>query len=84
VTSPTDSTPGNNTASDTDTVQTSADVSITKDDFQTTVTAGSGGGTYTITVSNAGPSDALNVSVADTWPAGFAQGRSEARVYGDK
>ena len=74
VTSPTDSTPGNNTASDTDTVETVADVSITKDDGQTTVIAGSGGGTYTIKVSNAGPSDAQSVALTDTWPTGFAQG----------
>ena len=27
--------------------------------------------TYTITVTNGGPSDALSVNIADTWPAGF-------------
>ena len=30
--------------------------------------------TYTITVANNGDSDADNVLVADTWPAGFTQG----------
>jgi uncharacterized repeat protein (TIGR01451 family) len=70
-----DSNLANNTASDTDHVLTSADLSITKSDGVTTVTAGDGiVRTYTITVTNNGPSDAQNVSVADTWPAGFTEG----------
>ncbi|HEU0291727.1 MAG TPA: sortase [Anaerolineales bacterium] len=56
----TDPTPGNNTASDTDSVNSIADLSITKTDGVTTVNAG-GTTTYTIRVTNNGPS---NVSLA--------------------
>ena len=58
----------NNTASDTDTLVPQADLAITKTDGVTTVTAG-GSTTYTITASNAGPSDAPGTKVADTLPA---------------
>src|SRR2546430_1191026 len=59
--STTDPETGNNTASDTDTVTTSANLSITKTDGETAVTAGDGAThTYTITVSNAGPSFFFN------------------------
>jgi uncharacterized repeat protein (TIGR01451 family) len=64
----TDPTPGNNSATDTDTLTPSADVSITKTDGVTTVTAG-GSTTYTITASNAGPSPASGNTVSDTFPA---------------
>src|SRR4029079_7762549 len=67
--------PADNTASDTDTVITSADLSVTKTDGVSSVTAGQAGlGTYTITVTNGGPSDATLVSLTDSWPAGFTQG----------
>ncbi len=53
----------------------SPSLSITKDDGVTTVTAGDGiTRTYTITVSNAGPSDAQAVTVTDTWPVGLHPG----------
>ena len=52
----TDPTPGNNTASDTDTVL-GADLSITKSDGVTAVTSG-GTTVYTVVVSNLGPSAA--------------------------
>jgi len=45
-----------------------ADLSITKTDGVTTVTPG-GTATYTITASNAGPSNATGATVADTFPA---------------
>src|SRR5207249_4710650 len=46
-----------------------ADLSVTKSDGVTTVTAGDGvPRTYTITVSNAGPSNATSVTLSDTWP----------------
>ena len=71
----TDSDGGNNSASDTNTVLTSADLSVTKTDGVTQVTVGDGVTyTYTITVNNGGPSDALAVMLNDTWPAGFTQG----------
>ena len=62
----TDSVPANNTATDTDTLDAQADLSITKDDGSLTYTPG-GTVTYTIVVSNAGPSDAVDASVADTF-----------------
>ncbi len=64
----TDPTPGNNSATDSDTLGASADLSITKTDGVTTATAG-GSTTYTITASNAGPSNATGATVADTFPA---------------
>ncbi len=64
----TDPTPGNNSATDTDTLGASADLAITKTDGVTTANAG-GSVTYTITASNAGPSNATGATVADTYPA---------------
>ncbi|MDC8012782.1 DUF11 domain-containing protein [Tahibacter soli] len=64
----TDPTPGNNSATDSDTLSASADLSITKTDGVTTATPG-GSVTYTITASNAGPSNATGATVADTFPA---------------
>ncbi len=66
----TDPVPGNNSATDTDTVAPpSADLSITKTDGRTTATQGSTG-SYTIVVGNAGP-NAATATVNDTVPAGF-------------
>jgi uncharacterized repeat protein (TIGR01451 family) len=56
----------NNTASDVD-AHPSADLSITKDDSVLTYTAG-GNLIYTITVSNAGPSDVVGARVHDSLP----------------
>jgi uncharacterized repeat protein (TIGR01451 family) len=53
------------------TVTASADLSITKTDSPDPVLAGNSI-TYTLTVTNAGPSTAQNVSVTDTIPAGTA------------
>src|SRR5205814_2277474 len=64
----TDPTPGNNSATDTDTVSSRADLAVTKTDGVTVATAG-GSVTYTITASNAGPSNATGATVADTFPA---------------
>ena len=58
----------NNTATDVDTITQSVDLAITKSDH--TLTAAPGGTTtYTIVVSNSGPSDAVGASVNDTFPA---------------
>ena len=57
----------NNTATDSNTVATSADLWITKSDSADPVTAGEYL-TYTIMVSNAGPSDAAGVDLTDVLP----------------
>ena len=56
------------TATDTDALTAQATLAITKTDGVTSVVAGSSD-TYAIVVSNSGPSDASNLSVADTLPA---------------
>ncbi len=64
VSSPTsDSTPGNNQATTTTTVATSADLSMTLIDNQDPVTAGAAL-TYTATAINSGPSDAQDVAIS--------------------
>ncbi|HTG32602.1 MAG TPA: carboxypeptidase regulatory-like domain-containing protein [Thermoanaerobaculia bacterium] len=63
-----DPTPGNNSATDSDSLGASADLAITKTDGVTTATPG-GSVTYTITASNSGPSSATGATVADTFPA---------------
>ena len=60
--------PGNNSATDTDTLTSEADLSITKDDGVTSVVPGTPD-TYTIVVSNAGPSDVTGAALADPVPA---------------
>lgn len=60
--------PANNEATDSDTVVRQADLSVTKTDGQTYATLGETV-TYTIVVSNPGPSDAPGCAVADTFPA---------------
>jgi len=57
-----------NSATDTDTLTPQVDLAITKTDGLTTINAGSPT-TYTITVTNTGPSDAIGATVADTFPA---------------
>ncbi len=61
--------PGDESVSETTVVVTSADLSISKSDSPDPVTAGESL-TYTVTVTNNGPSDAQNVVVTDTLPAG--------------
>jgi uncharacterized repeat protein (TIGR01451 family) len=63
-----DPTPANNSATDTDTISPQADLFVTKTDGVNTVAAG-GSVTYTITASNAGPSNASGATVSDTFPA---------------
>ncbi|WP_299029038.1 sortase, partial [uncultured Thermanaerothrix sp.] len=68
ISHPADSTLDDNTASDTDTPNPKADLSVTKDDGVTVVSPGSTI-TYTITISNTGPSDALGAMISDPKPA---------------
>jgi uncharacterized repeat protein (TIGR01451 family) len=67
-TSATDSNGNNDSSTATTTVFTDADLGITKSASPDTVTPG-GTITYTIDVSNSGPSDAVNVKWTDTLPA---------------
>ncbi len=64
----TDPVPGNNSATDTDTLTPTADLAITKTDGVATIAPGSPI-TYTLVASNAGPSTATGATVADTVPA---------------
>ena len=64
----TDPDPGNNSATDTDTLVPSTDLEITKDDSADPPPAGQDL-VYTITVHNLGPSDATGVAVTDPLPA---------------
>ena len=65
----TDPAGGNNTATDTDTLTPQADLSIFKSDGQTSVVPGTND-TYTITVTNHGPSTVTGATVSDLLPAG--------------
>jgi uncharacterized repeat protein (TIGR01451 family) len=58
---------GNNTATDTDTLDVQADLAITKTDGKDSVLPGSSV-TYTITVTNNGPSAVQSLTVTDTLP----------------
>jgi uncharacterized repeat protein (TIGR01451 family) len=65
----TDPTPADNSATDTDTVTTQADLMITKDDGVATVAPG-GSITYTITASNpTGPCPVTGATVTDNFPS---------------
>src|SRR5262249_38731975 len=65
----TDPDTGNNNASDTDTLTPRADLAITKTDGRASAVPG-GSTTYTIVVSNAGPSAVTGARVSDPLPAG--------------
>ncbi|MTD14814.1 DUF11 domain-containing protein [Nakamurella sp. YIM 132087] len=65
----TDPVPGNNSSTATVTVQTSADLSLTKVGDPNPVVAGDQV-TYTLTVGNAGPSTATGASISDPLPTG--------------
>ena len=71
VTPPTvvDSNPANNTATDTDTLVPQVALAVAKTDGSPTYTPGSAA-TYTITVTDLGPSDATAVNVVDNLPPG--------------
>ncbi len=63
-----DPVPGNNSSTTSTTITLSSDLSISKTDGSPTYTPGSPT-TYTIVVSNGGPSDVVGASVADSFPA---------------
>ncbi|MFM9864717.1 MAG: SdrD B-like domain-containing protein [Micropepsaceae bacterium] len=63
---------GNNSATDTDTVNPVADLSITKTNGATSVNAG-GTTSYTITVTNGGPSSVTGATLADPAVAGLTK-----------
>ncbi len=66
-----DNVPGNNSASDTDTITRSADVKVTKAISNSFPAVGSLV-TFTIVATNDGPSTARDVSVADMLPSGYS------------
>src|SRR6185369_1514675 len=68
----TDPTAANNTGTDTDTVSAVADLSVTKTNGTATATAGAST-TYTIVVSNAGPSHADGATVTDAVATGLTK-----------
>ena len=74
----TDPNPNNNTATDVDTLNPTADLAITKTDGLTTVVPGTAI-TYTIVATNNGPSIANGATVADTFPAFSSIRRGRAR-----
>src|SRR5262249_36229565 len=65
----TDPTPGNNGATDTDSLTPRADLSITKDDGVTSVVPGTST-TYTLVVRNNGPSAVSGATLSDPLPTG--------------
>ena len=78
----TDTNPANNSATDTDTPGTpQVDLAVAKNDGQTTYVPGTPI-SYTITVTNAGPSTANGVSLADTVPAAITDVTVNCAVTG--
>jgi uncharacterized repeat protein (TIGR01451 family) len=66
----TDTNPGNNSFTDTDTLTPQADLAVTIDDSKTSAVPGASN-TYIITVTNNGPSTAVGAAVTDLFPADF-------------
>jgi uncharacterized repeat protein (TIGR01451 family) len=64
----TDPNPGNNSATDTDTLAPQADLAVTMDDGRITVAPGTSD-TYTIRVTNNGPSTVTSLTLTDSIPA---------------
>lgn len=65
-----DPNPANNSATDTDNILTTSNLSVTKTDNITAITAG-GRVTYTVVVSNGGPQAVTGAVLTDTLPATF-------------
>ena len=66
----TDPNPANNSATDSDTITYQADLKVTVSDGKTTAVAGTKD-TYTIVVTNAGPSNVAGAVIQDNFPATF-------------
>ncbi|HAF24067.1 MAG TPA: hypothetical protein DCK93_14370 [Blastocatellia bacterium] len=66
----TDSNPANNSATDTDTITVKADLKVTVTDGKTATIPGAKD-TYTIVVTNAGPSNVTGAAVSDSFPDTF-------------
>ncbi len=66
----TDANPGNNTATDSNVLSPEADLAVSKSDDQDSVAPGETI-TYSITVNNGGPSNAIGATVSDVFPAEF-------------
>jgi uncharacterized repeat protein (TIGR01451 family) len=66
----TDPTPANNSATDSDTITYQADLKVTVSDGKTAAVAGTKD-TYTIVVTNAGPSSVAGAIIKDNFPATF-------------
>ena len=77
-----DPTPGNDTASDTDTVSLVTDLAITKTDLVATYTPGGAPLTYTITVTNNGPDAVTGATVTDNIPAQITSANWTCAVTG--
>ena len=77
----TDPVPGNNTVTDTDTQSGSVDLQITKSDGTTTYTPGTTT-TYTVVITNAGPSDIVGATISDAIPAGTTWTRTATATGG--
>ena len=71
VTAANDTNPNNNTATDKDNLTPQADLAILKDDGKASVVPGTND-TYTITVTNNGPSTVTGATVSDVLPVGSA------------
>ena len=70
----------NNTATDTDTLTAQADLSVSKDDGKTTAVPGTAN-SYTITVTNNGPSTVGSVTLTDTVPAALLKACKQAEIF---
>src|SRR5205814_2328930 len=67
-----DPTPGNNSATDTDAIGTTADLALSKDDGVTSVNAG-GSTVYTVRVTNNGPSSVTGAVLTDAAATGLSK-----------
>ncbi len=77
-----DPNPANNSSTDTITLTPQADLSITKADSTSGFYVPDGSTSYTITVTNSGPSDVLGATISDTMPTAIANDSYSASETG--